>query len=1021
MSYVINLRVREAVHEDNFKMNTPQSPVGAYGHTPLLRTVILCSLLLLPVEAVLSQETINIEEDILNTKHNLSGSPATSPTKPLPSILPPASGPAQRNVFAQDPTQTEICVFCHTPHGASSRAAREIRAPIWNRNLSTQRYAMYDQVWSKSFEGKLNTGQPSGFSRLCLSCHDGTIALGSVINKPGSGGFNPNNDPTLSFNMQYPTGQSPATIFGTIPQGSGGLTGDTRFLGRNLTNDHAISFVFDSVLAIKDDELVNPGPPPGKINDPTPLAPEGSYRTGPKRAEGSTPGVFDSVQCTSCHNPHAVTYPKFLRAPILNRATDRGMSNPGLNHPTQQLICLFCHDKPGFPIERGNQITSTHNESGAVHKPYPDPSPGGPYDFDGEHTVAEYACRNCHDPHTAQGAKRLHREGVEFIGTGTNDSIENTCYLCHSPLGTDLPAGRNTGFDEAKFDPTKGPSPVKAAPDIWSQFAKDRNGNGSFGLDGGTGMGSAMNLKFGQSHEPVFTALPREGVQMGSDNLKPSYFGGPFSEPVNNKIPPENAPSLRDESHIECTDCHNMHRVERRNRFKGMPGITINTEIVAESVESATVHREPYIFEVCLRCHGNTFNNHVEEKLTTATGTGKLVEARGDNFGSTPPGISPGLGVNASGSNKRKEFNPDSQPFYRDNFLQPVDPNNPSSPVIPDPQANLNTAFHPVANLGRNQSGVLNNTTQGGQLLGLLSRENTIQCTDCHNTDLFGTFNGIVGSGGGGEPVSKIDAGGFPFGFNVPNFPGPITFDDTQGLAFRRVTDLPPSIADINVLNDPTKPQGPHGSKYKRILRANYDTTVGDAGNRPFDGCQFNTDNCNGRYRPQRFALCFNCHNEAAFTTPIFPSFEQRLTNFYRERTDVGNGITSGNNLHYLHLLGRTNARCHECHNNVHSNVEAGNTIYIGLNDTQFKINNPGHEKSTHLINFQPGIGTNACRPDGTNLRPCWGDPQAMVGTNNLTNDFNVFGHRGPGCNLKCHGFSMQHNTDAHPVTGGMK
>lgn len=967
----------------------------------VVKWIILIGILLLPVGAVKSQL---IEEDILNTKHNLS---ATEPQKFLPSILPKAFETKQRNVFT--PETTEICVFCHTPHGANLKAAQEIRAPIWNRNLSSQQYKMYDQVWSKSFMGKPNTGQPAGFSRLCLSCHDGTIALGSVINKPGSGGLN-----DKPFTMQYPTGQTPATAQGTIPTGvlHNPLSGDTRDIGIDLSNDHAISFVFDSTLAGLDGELVNPGPPTAKINDPTPLAPQGGYQASAKRAEGNAQGVFDSVQCTSCHNPHAVTYPKFLRAPILNHASDQ--DNPGLNHPTQQLICLFCHDKPGFPTQVGNQITSTHNDARAVHKEYPQ---GNPYDFDGQHTVSEYACRNCHDPHTAQGAKRLHREGVDPAG---NDAIENTCFLCHSPSGTVLPAGPNTGFDLAKGQANG--ALVKAAPDIWSQFSKDRQGNGNFGLDGGTGTGSAMDLKLGLGHEPVFVSRPREGVQLGSDNLSPSFFGGPFMVPANNKILPENAPPVKDTVHIECTDCHNMHRVVRSNRFKGMPGITINSGIVAETVTNVDERREPYIFEVCLRCHGNTFNNHVKEQLVIARGTGKPVEARGDNYLSVAPGINPSLGINASGSNKRKEFDPDSQPFYPDNFIRNG---------LPDPPAIGNTAFHPVATLGRNQSGVLNNTNQGGQLLGLLSRENTIQCTDCHNTDLFGTFNGNSGSGGGSPPGSKIGGNGFPFGFNVPDFPGPITFDDTQGPAFRRVTDLPPSITDVNVLNDPTKPQGPHGSIYKRILRANYDTTVGTADNPPQGGCTTGSADCMRLFNPKNFALCFNCHNEAAFTTPVFPSFQQRLTNFYREQTNVNtSAVIKGNNLHYLHLVGRTNARCHECHNNVHSNVEAGNTIYIGLNDPNFKLNNPGHENSTHLLNFhsQEGAndGTNPCKPDGVTARPCWGDPQAMVNTHNALFDFvqPIDGsppHKGPGCNLKCHGFLMEHNTDAHPVTGGMK
>ena len=155
-----------------------------------------------------------------------------------------------------------------------------------------------------------------------------------------------------------------------------------------------------------------------------------------------------------------------------------------------------------------------------------------------------------------------------------------------------------------------------------------------------------MDLRLGlRSYALLFTSHPREGVQLGSDNFSPSYFGGPYSVPINNKIYPENAPHVPDTDHIECTDCHNMHQVVRSNRFKGMPGITIDDQIVAYSVESATVHREPYIFEVCLRCHGNTFNNHVPERLVTAVGTGKLVQARGDNYGSVAPGGSiPALG-----------------------------------------------------------------------------------------------------------------------------------------------------------------------------------------------------------------------------------------------------------------------------------------------------------------------------------------------------------------------------------------
>ena len=138
-------------------------------------------------------------EDITNTRHNLSAIPP-DPTK-HPEIFPKGSaGQDPRRVFT--PQTTEICVFCHTPHGANPTATSALQAPLWNRSLSQSQYVLYDQVWSKSFEGKLNRGAPTGYSRLCLSCHDGTVALSSIINLPGSGGFM-GYQPTAAYSMSY--------------------------------------------------------------------------------------------------------------------------------------------------------------------------------------------------------------------------------------------------------------------------------------------------------------------------------------------------------------------------------------------------------------------------------------------------------------------------------------------------------------------------------------------------------------------------------------------------------------------------------------------------------------------------------------------------------------------------------------------------------------------------------------------------------------------------------------------------
>jgi cytochrome c553 len=57
--------------------------------------------------------------DIRNTKHNFSAT-----------VIPILPNGAQRNAAAA--SESQICAFCHTPHGATKAP----KAPLWNRNLS---------------------------------------------------------------------------------------------------------------------------------------------------------------------------------------------------------------------------------------------------------------------------------------------------------------------------------------------------------------------------------------------------------------------------------------------------------------------------------------------------------------------------------------------------------------------------------------------------------------------------------------------------------------------------------------------------------------------------------------------------------------------------------------------------------------------------------------------------------------------------------------------------------------------
>jgi hypothetical protein len=75
-------------------------------------------------------------------------------------------------------TSARTCVFCHTPHNAKNSAST---APLWNRTDST--FAAGSYSWKapqNSTQTAINASDAlQGPTRLCLSCHDGSIALDS--------------------------------------------------------------------------------------------------------------------------------------------------------------------------------------------------------------------------------------------------------------------------------------------------------------------------------------------------------------------------------------------------------------------------------------------------------------------------------------------------------------------------------------------------------------------------------------------------------------------------------------------------------------------------------------------------------------------------------------------------------------------------------------------------------------------------------------------------------------------------
>ncbi len=402
--------------------------------------------------------------DISSTKHNFSTS---------------STGTVKAS------SETQVCVFCHTPHHAENIPA----APLWNRKASGATYTPYT---SSSINANDITATPGGSSKLCLSCHDGTIALGSVNVA--------NAQADVTIDLQG-TGAG-----GVIPSGTGDNTGFTRKLGIDLSNDHPISFTYNSALATAD----------GELRDPTVESFIGN------RTRGNTPLVpleKDKVQCTSCHDPHIRDADpskniKFLR---LNRFQE-GIPSGGNFNATTDIICLSCHNKLGQAWS-----SSAHANPAVANESYSF-SAANQREFPVNLPVWQAACLNCHDTHTVQGSRRLLREGTDSLSrpkTGGNAAQEETCYTCHSVDGGVLNSQGGAGSE---------------VPDIKTDFTNSL------------------------THMPITT---------NDQRLTSETHDIQNADLLEDKIKLNNS-----NRHVECTDCHNPHRLTR-NRLFNNTGDTI--------------------------------------------------------------------------------------------------------------------------------------------------------------------------------------------------------------------------------------------------------------------------------------------------------------------------------------------------------------------------------------------------------------------------------------------------------------
>jgi predicted CXXCH cytochrome family protein len=143
--------------------------------------------------------------------------------------------------------QRHPCEACHTPRNADGGVAS---APLWD--CAATQVSSHTLYSSPTLNASLS--QPTGVSRICLSCHEGAIAYDSFSRATG-----------------------------------GAVIGGGKRPGIDLSASHPVSFIYDTSLAVEDGELRDPA----------------STNSGLGGTIQEDLLFADSMECTSCHDVHA--------------------------------------------------------------------------------------------------------------------------------------------------------------------------------------------------------------------------------------------------------------------------------------------------------------------------------------------------------------------------------------------------------------------------------------------------------------------------------------------------------------------------------------------------------------------------------------------------------------------------------------------------------------------------------------------------------------------------------------------
>lgn len=451
-----------------------------------------------------------------------------------------ARGPGRVHALFEE----QVCIFCHAPHNAAGQTA------LWNRSAPPTHYRIYE---SSTTDARID--QPGGSSKMCLSCHDGAIAIGLVASRA---------EP-IPMSRQ------------TMPPGPSNLTHD-------LSDDHPIGFRYDRALASRDPQLNSPD----VLTDLLPL--------GPHR----------QMQCTTCHDPHNNELGDFLRMPTL-----RGALCTSCHEMHGWSACSHAHSPAVIagrgvdPTQKLPYATVADNACLSCHRIHSAGSRERLLRFDRE----EDNCFSCHDGGVARInlVNEFRKRSVHpvFRTRDRHDPAEDPatmrrhveCVDCHNPHAT-APA-----VDTSVVLRATTPRPVPPA----MRFVSGVDARGREVDVARFEYEVCLKCHGDSVRRPGRGDIPRQITQTNTrlefQTSNPSFhpvFGSRNNRDVISLLPP-----LRTGSVIACTDCHNSEEASSGNLSApaGPHGSIYEPLLIANYDTGEFVTESPQAYALCYRCH----------------------------------------------------------------------------------------------------------------------------------------------------------------------------------------------------------------------------------------------------------------------------------------------------------------------------------------------------------------------------------------------------------------------------------